>query len=141
MKLYSTFDEAELKRIARKCDNKQLLKDVSFASRLYHIKPDYIYCERTEVCFIIGYFKKEAFRIICTGVIPEERRKGWGRLLVSRAEAAAKGKVKRMETRSLSGADFYTALGYDIVSMRGGGTSSCKNHLINELLPITSMVC
>ena len=121
MKLYSYFDKGKLLEIAKASGNKQIVKDVNYASFLVFHGTE-LYCEWIdEGAFIIGQYQKYAFRIIglCTKL--ECRGKGLAVFLLKRAESAAKenGK-KRIKTISLSGVDFYAKHGYDVKGIKHG---------------------
>lgn len=121
MKLYSHYDKEKLLDIAKNSGNKQIVKDVNYASFLvFHGTK--LYCEWIdEGAFIIGQYQKSAFRIIglCTKL--ECRGKGLAKFLLKRAENAAKENGKSIiKTVSLSGVDFYAKHGFDVKGMKHG---------------------
>lgn len=121
MKLYSYFDKEKLLKIAKGSGNKQIVKDVNYASFLvYH--GGKLYCEWIdEGAFIIGQHQRSAFRIIglCTKL--ECRGKGLAKYLLRRAEDAARENEKKLiKTISLSGVDFYVKQGYDVKGIKHG---------------------
>lgn len=121
MKLYSYFDKEKLLDIAKASGNKQIVKDVNYASFLVFHKTA-LYCEWIdEGAFIIGQYQKSAFRIIglCTKI--ECRGKGYAKYLLKRAEIAARNNGKKLiKTISLSGVDFYAKQGYDVKGIKHG---------------------
>ena len=134
MRINRHWDYAALKEIALACDNKQVVRDVAFLENLRHRNPDYgsgacLYVEWTENAFLIGEWQKKALRIWGMGTRKDARGQGLATLLLCRAENAAKERgCERVHTRSLSGADFYTKRGYDVIGMRGG------DYLLEKLL-------
>lgn len=121
-KLYKGFDQRVCLEIAKNADNRQVVKDVSYAGFLHAHNPNSIYCERIdEKAFLLGQVQKGAFRIIGIGTHVDWRRKGLASLLLKRCEEYAReNQLKKVKTRSLSGASFYAKRGYDIIGMRGG---------------------
>lgn len=115
MKLYSYFDKDRLLEIAKAADNKQIVKDVNYASFL-QFHGTKLYCEWIDDgAFIIGQSQKKAFRIIGLCTRMECRGKGLAKFLLKRAENFAAGAGKNLiRTVSKSGADFYVRHGYDI---------------------------
>lgn len=121
MKLYKYFDKDRLLEIAKAADNKQIVKDVNYASFLaFH--GTQLYCEWIdEGAFIIGQFQKKSFRIIGICTKKECRGKGFAKYLLKRAEDAAKEKgFMTIKTVSLSGVDFYAKRGYDVKGIKHG---------------------
>ena len=121
MKLYSKFEKDKLLEIAKASGNKQIVKDVNYASFLAFHGTD-LYCEWIdEGAFLIGQQQKSSFRIIglCTKL--ECRGKGFARFLLRRAEEAARSNGKTLiKTISLSGVDFYVKHGYDVKGIKHG---------------------
>lgn len=119
-RVFGDFNEAELKRIAKLSDNKQVVADVGYASFIHYHQPDKLYIQRTENAFFIGMENKKAFRIIGMATAKEARGTGIGTRLLNRAIAYAKSKgYGRVETRSLSGVQFYMNRGFEITGMKG----------------------
>lgn len=122
MKLFQGFNKSIYKAIAKKCDNAQLLDDVSYAGFLaFHNGGDFaIYAERIdEKAFIVGRKLKDSLRIIGLGTATEARGGGLASFLLSRAEGYARREgLKSIHTRSQSGVQFYAKRGYDVIGMR-----------------------
>lgn len=91
-RVFGDFNEAELKRIAKLSDNKQVMADVGYASFIHYHQPDKLYVQRTDNAFFIGMENKRAFRIIGMATIKEARGTGIGTKLLGRAIAYAKSK-------------------------------------------------
>lgn len=121
MKLYSYFDKEKLLDIAKASGNKQIIKDVNYASFLAFHGTE-LYCEWIdEGAFIVGQYQRSAFRIIglCTKL--QCRGKGYAKYLLKRAEVAARNQGKNLiKTVSLSGVDFYAKQGYDVKGIKHG---------------------
>lgn len=121
MKVSCDWNPEALKEIAKACDNRQLVRDVGYASFCCYHNPASIYVEYTEDAFIIGQFQKSAFRIIGMGTKVSARGRGLASLLLQRAESEAKRRgAAKIKTRTKSGAEFYARRGYDITGERGG---------------------
>lgn len=122
LKLYKGFDYAALKDIAKNANNQQIIRDVEYGKLLNHVSPANMYCERiNDMAFIIGQVQKERFRIIGMGTKEAHKRKGLAGYLLNRCIQFSKERgLKKIATRSKSGADFYCKRGFDVVGMRGG---------------------
>lgn len=122
LKIYSGFDYDALKDIAKNANNKQIVRDVSYGQMLNHFNPSSMYCERVnDMAFIIGQVQKERFRIIGMGTKEAHKRKGLAGYLLKRCIQFSKERgLKKIATRSKSGADFYCKRGFDVVGMKGG---------------------
>lgn len=112
MRIEKGFNEAKFKKIAQKCDNKQLLKDVSYMRVIIH-NGSKIYAETLDdYAFFVGYHNKDHFRLVGIGVGIACRGKGYGRFMLQRAFIYAKAKgYRQVRTRSKSGVDFYQRWG------------------------------
>lgn len=121
LKIYSGFDYDALKDIAKNANNKQIVLDVSYGQML-NFNPSSMYCERVnDMAFIIGQVQKERFRIIGMGTKEAHKRKGLAGYLLKRCIQFSKERgLKKIATRSKSGADFYCKRGFDVVGMKGG---------------------
>jgi len=121
MKLYRDYDYQKLLEIGRTSENKQVVKDVSFTRVVYHHNKKSLYCERIEdFCFIIGQVQKNQFRIIGMYTKKEFQGRGFASFLFNRCVEFCKKKgIKKITTRSLSGAEFYCKKGFDVVGMKG----------------------
>ena len=116
------WDEGACKQIAKESGVAQTIKDVSFARFLFHhSKKSYILMKRGEF-FLLGNIKRDALRIIGIAVIKELQGKGIGRKLLNRAKYdAMRLGLKKLETRSTSGKDFYLKNGFEIIDIYNNG--------------------
>lgn len=116
------WDEDACKQIAKESGVAQTIKDVSFARFLFHHqKKGYVLMKRGEF-FLLGGIKSDALRIIGIAVIKEMQGKGIGRKLLNRAKYDAKRLgLKKIETRSISGKDFYLKNGFEIIDCYSNG--------------------
>lgn len=109
MLIIKGFDEQALKAIAKKADNKQLVKDVSYLRTVNFFNPEKLYCERLDdVAFFCGSKNSDHFRIIGIGVRADKRGNGYGKFMLYRAiQYAKKYGYKKIRTKTFSGVDFY----------------------------------
>ena len=109
IKIYRGFDERTYEEIAKASENKQVLADVKYERFIQVHSPKKIYAERIDHdAFLIGYVKKDSFRIVGMATRKEMRGKGYGTLLLFRCiKYCKRNSIARIETRTLSGYSFY----------------------------------
>lgn len=112
MKLINGFEGKAFYRIARLCENQQIVNDVNYM-RLIESSGKKIYGSRLEnVAFSIGYNNNDHFRLVGIGVVKEQRGKGYGKfMLLKTIEYARKEGYSKIRTRTLNGVDFYQKWG------------------------------
>lgn len=123
MKFYRGFDEAAYEEIARASENKQTIADVKYERFIQVHSPQKIYAERIDNdAFLIGYMKKDSFRIVGMATRKERRGMGYGTLLLFRCiKFCKKRKIARIETRTFSGYSFYREkAGAKVVGVKNG---------------------
>lgn len=120
MKLRLYWDEDALKEIAKDCDNKQLKKDVAYGRFLFHHQKQKLFCEWTDDSFCIGSLNKNSFLIVGLGTRTKARNKGLASMHLKRVfDAATRGGVKTIKTRTRTGTEFYIKRGFEIVGLKG----------------------
>lgn len=120
MRLRLYWDEKALKQIASDCGNKQLLKDVAFGRFLFHHQKQKLFCEWTDDSFCIGSFNNNHFLIVGLGTRMRARKRGLASMHLQRViNAAIRGGVKTIRTRTYTGTDFYLKKGFQIVGLKG----------------------
>lgn len=121
------WDEQKCREIAKATGVKQTIKDVSFASfYAFHKGALYVLLSEGEF-FLVGYFKKNALRIIGIAVVPKMQGKGIGKKLLNRAKLdCIKKGINRIETRSASGCEFYVKNGFDVIDYYDNGDYKLK---------------
>lgn len=124
MEFIRGWDEPIYKKIAAKCSNEQVKRDVQYFRFVYFHNPNLTFCERiSEIGFTCAVFTKDfkTMRFICTAVAKEERGKGYGQMLVFRAmEHAKKMGANKTATRTYSGVKFYqNVAGMRITAKKG----------------------
>ena len=114
MKIVKGFEESRYKKLASRCDNAQLKKDVSYMRVIIH-NGSKIYAETLDdSAFFVGYHNSDHFRLVGIGVDVEKRGKKYGRFMLQRAiEYARQQGYKMIKTRTNSGVDFYQKWGVD----------------------------
>ena len=121
--IYRGFREDIYKEIAIASENKQTVEDVSYERFMQVHSPGKIYAERIDSdAFLIGYTKKNSFRIVGMATRKEAQGKGYGSKLLYRCIrwCIEKG-IGKIETRTLSGRSFYhDKAGAKVVGMKDG---------------------
>lgn len=109
------------KAICKKSGSKQAVEDVGYMNCQVFRGCD-AYAERIdESACIFGYFNKNSFRIVCTAVDEECKRRGYGSSLLYRAmEECRKRGVGKITTRTFSGKRFYESAGFVVVGQKEG---------------------
>lgn len=123
MTFYRGFNEEIYQEIARASENKQTIADVKYERFIQVHSPKKVYAERIDNdAFLIGYEKKNCFRIVGMATRKEMCGKGYGTLLLFRCIKFCKNKnIARIETRTLSGRTFYREkAGARVVGKKGG---------------------
>ena len=121
--IYKGFREEIYKEIAEASGNKQTVADVSYERFIQVHSPQKIYAERIDNdAFLIGYTKKDGFRIVGMATRKEAQGKGYGTKLLQRCiRWCMKNGITKIETRTLSGRTFYhEKAGAKVVGMKDG---------------------
>ena len=121
--IYRGFQEDIYKEIAIASENKQTVADVSYERFIQVHSPKKIYAERIDnEAFLIGYRKKDGFRIVGMATRKEAQGKGHGtKLLLRLIRWCMENGIARIETRTLSGKSFYQEkAGARVVGIRDG---------------------
>lgn len=86
MRIIKGYDASALKKIAKNCNNKQIIKDVGYTGLVAYRNPEKVYCERLDdIAFFTGYHNSDHFRIIGIGVRKDQQGKGYGKFMLYRA--------------------------------------------------------
>lgn len=123
MKIHKGFEEKIYEEIAQASGNKQTLADIKYERFMQVHSPQKIYAERIEdYAFLIGYMKKDSFRIVGMATRKEMRGKGYGTILLFRCiKFCIRRNITKIETRTLSGRTFYRdKAGAKVVGMKDG---------------------
>lgn len=123
MNFYRGFDGKIYEEIAIASENKQTLKDVKYERFIQVHSPQKIYAERIDNdAFLIGYTKKDSFRIVGMATGKGMQGKGYGTSLLFRCiKFCKKMNIARIETRTLSGYSFYKEkAGAKVVGVKDG---------------------
>lgn len=121
--IYKGFDEDIYREIALASGNEQTVADVKYERFMQVHSPGKIYAERIDnSAFLIGYLKKDSFRIVGMATRKEMRGRGYGTQLLFRCiRYCQKKNIARIETRTLSGKTFYSEkAGAKVTGIRDG---------------------
>lgn len=121
--IYKGFREEVYREIAKASENKQTVADVSYERFIQVHSPGKIYAERIDNdAFLIGYVKKDGFRIVGMATRKEAQGKGYGTKLLQRCiRYCVKNGITKITTRTKSGRTFYhEKAGAQVVGMKDG---------------------
>ena len=111
------------REIAIASENKQTVEDVSYERFIQVHSPAKIYAERIDSdAFLIGYRKRDGFRIVGMATRKEAQGRGYGTKLLKRLiRFCLKEGITKIETRTKSGRTFYREkAGAVVVGMKDG---------------------
>lgn len=123
VKITRGFREDIFKEIAIASGNKQTVADVSYERFIQVHSPTKIYAERIEKdAFLIGYTKKDGFRIVGMATRKEATGKGYATKLLRRCiRYCIENGITKIQTRTYSGKTFYEQkAGAKVIGMKDG---------------------